>query len=218
VTPLKPLSTFVVLVIASATLALTGCVLQGKPKTSAAAATPPPKPVDTTPKTPPPPPPPLSSVQTQIELPAPQPLSQEALNTIESAGTPPPPAPKPTNKKSAATPAVVAPKPEVVAPPQPAPNTTTPTEQQRPPIQEILSAADAARFKQGLDNFRAQIRDVLSKLPPVNRQSQRQKKDVADINTILRLADSREHDGDLRQAYSLAERAFVLAQGLQSAR
>jgi hypothetical protein len=111
------------------------------------------------------------------------------------------------------------PDPATATPPAPPPTTAAPQpEQERPPIQEILSAADAARLKQGLDNFRAQIQDALAKLPPPNRQNSKQKQGVSDIRFNMGQAKTLEDSGALRQAYYLAERAFALAQGLQSAR
>jgi hypothetical protein len=206
-----------VILLAAVALALTGCVLKGKPATTAAAI-PAPKPVPP-PAPPPAPPAPLSIPQTHVDLPAPQTISQEAMASAEPPGTPPPPAPKPPTKKGTTpTPVVAAPKPEVAPPAPPTPAATPPAESERPPIQDILPPDEVNRLKTGIDNFRNAIRQALERLPQRNRLNKRERDAVDTINTFTRLCDDAVNSGDLRKAYGLAERGAVLAQGLQSVR
>jgi len=80
-------------------ISLAGCILKGKP--APVTATPVvPKPA-APPATPAAPPPPLSVPQIHPDLPAPQPLSTEALASAEGPGEPvaPPPAPARSGSK-----------------------------------------------------------------------------------------------------------------------
>src|SRR5947209_9392765 len=82
-------------------ISLAGCVVRGAPKT-AKAMPPAPKPVAALPAAPPEP---LSIPQTNVALPAPQPLDPEALVTLPP---PPEPAPEPVapqRQRRTATPA-----------------------------------------------------------------------------------------------------------------
>ncbi|HEY2014229.1 MAG TPA: hypothetical protein VGH38_12055 [Bryobacteraceae bacterium] len=203
-------------VLLAMAISLSGCVLQGKPKT--AAATPPaPKPV-TAPAPAPAPPAPLSIPQTHAELPAPQPVSSEALATTEPAGepvAPPPSAPKSPRKGSRA-PAAQAPKPEVTPPPV-TPAVAPPAEPERGPIQEIVPAEELKRLQQGADAKKREIRQRLSRLPR-HRQSADEKALVDSIQSFVNLSDDAERIGDMRKAYELADRGLVLAQGLPNGR
>ena len=196
-------------------IALAGCVLKGKPATTAAIpVTPKPAAV---PAPPPAPPAPLSIPQTHADLPSPQPISSEALATTEAPGEPPPappPPPRSTKKGSSGTPAP-RPKPAEAAPapaPPPAPVVAEPN----PPIQEIVPAEDANRLKASADAHKAEIQQRLDHVP--RRLSNEQKTAIETIRSFVRLSNDAERAGDMRKANELAERGLVLAQGLPSAR
>jgi len=198
-------------------ISLAGCVLRGKP---AAVSTLPvtPRPAEVA-APPPAPPAALSSPQTHPELPAPQPLSAEALATTELPGEPPPPLPPPprVSKKGNASPP--RPRPEAApATPPPATPAATPAElDPRPPIQEIVSPEDSSRLKASADTHKSEIRRLFGQLPW--RELTKEQRDVVDtIRSFVRLSDEAEQGGDMRKANELAERGLVLAQGLPGAR
>lgn len=194
-------------------ISLTGCILKGKPKTTSAMPVAP-KPA-AAPAPPPLPPAPLSIPQMHPELPAPQPLSAEALATTEAPGEPPAPPPPPprVSKKNTSPPRprpeTPPPNPPVVAPPA-EPDT-------RPPIQEIVPPEDLNRLKASADAHKAEIEKLLSQIP--RRGLTKEQKDAVDtIRSFVRLSDEAERGGDMRKADELAERGFVLAQGLPGAK
>src|SRR5262249_57701584 len=91
------------LVVAAAmAFMLAGCVFRGKQPAKVAAV--PPTPAPTAPATPPPPPEPLSIRQTQAQLPEPQPISPEALATIQRPEPPAEAQPEPRTKRPPARP------------------------------------------------------------------------------------------------------------------
>jgi hypothetical protein len=191
-------------------ISLAGCVLRGTPKTAAAVPAAP-KPVATAP--PAPPPPPLSIPQTNVELPKPQPLDPEALITAPQ----PEPVPETStaarstrrpNTPSPGTASNSPPRTETPpAPPQPEP--------ERPPIQEIVPAAEQKRLQDSVQSRKADITRILDQTKN-RRLGVLQQGVVRTIRSLVGLADDAEKHGDFRQADALAERAQILARELQS--
>jgi hypothetical protein len=191
-------------------ISLAGCVLRGTPKTAAAVPAAP-KPVATAP--PAPPPPPLSTPQTNVELPKPQPLDPEALITA------PQPEPVPetsTAARSARRPNTPSPGTASNSPPRtetpPAPPQPEP---ERPPIQEIVPAAEQKRLQDSVQSRKADINRILDETKN-RRLGKLQLGVVRTIRSFVDLADDAEKHGDFRQADALAERAQILARELQS--
>lgn len=201
----------------SLSLLLTGCVLKAKQQSKVNNAPPPPRPTAAAaPATPPPGP--LSIRQTQVELPAPQPISPEALAT-----TAPPEAPPEDQRPARAlrrTPVAGPPKPEQppvqVQAPAPAPAPPPAAEPERPPIQEILPAAELKRLQDSADAKKRDIRRVLEQVGPQRLNAQRDK--VERIRSFLKASDEAESHNDMRQAELLAEKAQTLVGELQSGR
>jgi hypothetical protein len=184
-------------------LSLAGCVLSGKPKTTAAAVPPQPQPA-VQPK-PAPPPEPLSIPQTQVQLPPPQPVNPEAL----AVPAPPEPveapaAPKTVRRTAGGSPP---PKPEVVTPVAP------PAEPERATIQEIVPADEKKRYQESADASKREIRQLLEQAKS-HRLTTDQKKMVTRVQSFVTLSDDAEKRGDMRQADALAERGLVLAKEL----
>jgi hypothetical protein len=185
-------------------VALTGCVLSGKPKVPAPVVPVAAKPAAV--PAPAPPPPALSIPQTQVDLPRPQPLDPAAL----SADTPPvaeqvvelpaPSRPPPARR----TPATVAPAPPLAVPaPEPA----------APQIQEIVPAAEATRLK---EQAQARRRDVQQMLDQLGRRqlNSAQQGVVTNIRSFLVSSGDAEKRGDMKLADALADRAQILARDL----
>jgi hypothetical protein len=191
-------------------ISLAGCVLRGSPKTAAAVPAAP-KPVASAP--PAPPPPPLSIPQTNVELPKPQPLDPEALITAPqpepipetSTATRSRPRSNPPGQSAASnTPTRVEAPP---APPQPEP--------ERPPIQEIVPAAEQKRLQDSVQSRKADINRILDQTKN-RRLGPLQQGVVRTIRSLVGLADDAEKHGDFRQADALAERAQILAREFQA--
>ena len=196
--------------VAAAALAvsLAGCIVNGKPKT-VAATPPPPQPAPAT--APAPPPGPLSVPQTQVTLPADQPLTPEALATTEppqqTAGPAPVARPRPARH---ATSPPAAPRAET---PAPATAPAAPPEPERPPVQEILNPAEMKREQDLADAHKREIRQWLTPA----RAARLNKDTVARIESFLKASDDAERRNDMREANDLAERALVLLRELQGA-
>ena len=191
-------------------ISLAGCVLRGSPKTAAAVPAAP-KPVASAP--PAPPPPPLSIPQTNVELPKPQPLDPEALITA------PPPEPVPetstatrsTRRSNTPSQGTASNSPTRIetppVPPQPEP--------ERPPIQEIVPAAEQKRLQDSVQSRKADINRILDQTKN-RRLGKLQLGVVRTIRSFVDLADDAEKHGDFRQADALAERAQILAREFQA--
>lgn len=197
---------------AAISVSLSGCVLKPKPKMANAT------PVAPRPVPPPapaaPPPAPLSIRQTHAELPAPQPISQEALATTEPPGEPPPPPPV-TPRPARRTPTVAAqPKPEPAPPTAPV---AAPAEPERAPIQEIVPPEELDRLRANADARKREINQRLSQLPRHGLSAQVNEV-VETIRSFVKLSDEAERAGDMRRASELADRGAVLAQGLPGAK
>ena len=204
-------------VILAAALAfwLTGCVLKKTP--NAVAATPvAPKPTPAPPAAPPPPPEPLSIHQTSVDLPAVQPISQEALNTTQLPEESVPPQTKnpyrgnrgggknPTTATApsrAEAPKPEAPKPEAAKPDSAAPVATSPQ------IRPIVPAEEQQQFKQRADEVRRETNQRIANVRGHNVELNK-------IQEFLSLSTDAEKRSDMRQAYEMAEKALVLAKDL----
>jgi hypothetical protein len=196
-----------VVLVAVVAIPLAGCVLAGKPKTVAAAPSPP------QPTAPAPPPEPLSIPQTNVELPAPQTLNPEALNTTPPAESTPQAQSKPSEVPKPPLPR--APNANPARPPdtQPAQTEQPASEPARTPIGEILTPDEQKDYKEKAHKYQADTRAVLAAAKPRTSNQQRQKQD---INNFLKQSEDADNTGDLRLALRLAELAYTLAKELQS--
>jgi len=191
--------------VAAAILPLAGCVLSGKPKPVAATPAPPQT------AAPAPPREPLSIPQTNVELPPPQEIKPDALNTVTPEETTqtqskPPAAPKPpaTHPQNAVP--TKPPDTQQAQPEQPAP------EPARTPISEILSPDEQKDYKEKAHKFQSDTLAVLAGARPRTPNQRRQKEE---INDFLKRSQQADESGDLRMALQLAERAYTLAKELQ---
>lgn len=191
---------------------LTGCVLRGgTPKTvQAAPATPKPAVAPA----PAPPPPNLSTPQTHVELPPPQPISEEARATLETTPeepTPAPSTPKPPRNRPAQAPRTTTETPAQAAPVGPAAPEPTP---ERPPVHDIVPEEEQRQLQANAQHDRQEANKLLERAAThsLNKRQQQLKRSV---ESFLQLSADAEKRGDLRQARELAGRAAVLAKELQ---
>jgi hypothetical protein len=187
---------------AAAAFGLAGCALRAKSSATAAApkpAAPAPAPANV----------PLSTPQTRVDLPKPQPIDPAALDTemvppppVEApvATRPPSPPPRRTVRAEAPTPAVTA------APPEP-----------RAEFQEIISQADLKRLQESAQNRRKEVDRILAE---ANKHHPNKAKSnlIGQIKTFLSQSEEFEKKNDMRMADLLAEKAQILAKDLQNAR
>ncbi|MGO9230346.1 MAG: hypothetical protein ACLQKA_14225 [Bryobacteraceae bacterium] len=199
--PIDLASCALVLVLAAS---LTGCVLQGKKR--AAQATPAAPAPAAKPSTPPRP---LSIPQTQVEIPTPQPVSEEALAAGQTAQDAPEPATPPRPVHHNVPPPAANPRPE--APP------VVTEEPARAPIQEVLSLPERKQLQDSTAERKREIRRLVD-LARSRRLNSHELSVVARIEGLVRLSGDAEAKGDLREADGLAQRALVLARDLDSER
>ena len=200
-----------VLLVGVMSLSLAGCVLSGKQKASVVTPTPP------QPTAPAPPPEPLSIPQTTVDLPTPQPVEPDALNTVEpthpttpaqSKQQPPKAQGRATGASSVPAPLAPLPKaPETPAAPEPTP------EPARAPLQELLPAEEQNRLRDSAHINQAEARKVVLTAVPKNSNQRRTK---AEIEQFIKQSEQAEGAGDWRLANQFAERANLLAKELQS--
>jgi hypothetical protein len=156
-------------------------------------------------------------------LPPAQPISPEALATLQPA---PPPTENPSEPRTARRPVAagpVRPRPEpapVTATPQaatPTPPAAVETEPPRPTVQEIIPAGELKRLQDSADARKAEIKKIVdtARARGLNRD---QKALVTRIDSFVQLSDDAEKRNDMRQADSLAERAQILSRELQNGR
>ena len=187
-------------------ICLAGCALRGAPKT-AKAIPPAPKPVAAPPSAPPEP---LSIPQTNVELPAPQPLDPEALATLPP---PPDPVPEPVQlRRPRRVPAAAS-----IPPPKPEAGPAPVEPDQRPAIQEIIPVPEQQRLHDSMVRRKAEITQILNQRNGL-RQTKLQQGVVRMIHDLVNLADEAEKHGDLKQADANLERGQVLARELQTAK
>jgi hypothetical protein len=187
---------------------LGGCAARQK-KPLAAAVPVAPAPVAAPPAAAPAPRAPLSTPQTRVQLPAPQPLSPEAIATTQPPDEPPlpPVVPRAAPRRPAAT----APKPEPAAPPVIVPPPAA--EPERPPIQEVVPPGDLKRFQEDAERAKAEIRKYIDQVQ-AHQLSRRQRGLLDRVNSFVKQSDDAQNRGDMRQARELAGRALVLAREL----
>jgi len=193
----------VVLIIA-ALLALVSCAKHA-PKAAV-----PVTPVAPKPAAPPPPPaPPLSTPQTRVELPEPQPVDRAALEK-DSAAQDAPPVVKPpvAQRKPQSTPAAA---PPATPPPATAPAAEAP----RVAIQEVISPTEFKRLQDQVQGRRREVNQILEQLNK-RRPVRGQQTIVNDIRNFITLSEEAEKRNDIRQADAFAERAQILARDLQN--
>jgi hypothetical protein len=189
-------------------LPLTGCVLRGKQPV--ARATTPPKPV--LPPPPAPPSKPLSTPQTDVQLPAYQPLTPEAIASTFPPEEPPPSPPPPKAAPRSRTQVSTTPKPVEVTPQGPA--IPQPAEPGPPRIQDELSSDEINRLREEADNTKREVKQRIDSLP-THRLNRQQNILVKRIRTFIDQSADAQKRGDMRQAAELAQRALVLAKELQ---
>lgn len=197
--------------VAVSVIVMAGCVLSGKPKPATVAPAPP------KPTAPAAPPEPLSIPQTQVQLPAPQPVIPDALNTVtpeepapQTPAKPTPPAPRPQRNPAPQ------PKPPVAAAAdtQPPPDQPVAAEPARAPTHEILDEKEQNRLREEAHGNRADAFRILRDARPNKGGNQSQA--MREINQFLKQSIEAENAGDMRLANQLAERAHILAKELQS--
>jgi hypothetical protein len=188
---------------------LAGCLLRGKPPTTAPVA--PVKPVSNPAVTPPAKPPELSIVQTEAQLPAPQPIPEEALATTlpPEEGPPAPPAPvvKPPTRR---LPVRNAPPPAVETPVAPPPG---PVDPGRPTVQDV-PAEQQTRLREEAKATRHESQQILGRVQS-RRLTRDQRESISYIQGFLKLSEDAERRGDPAQAKQLADKALVLAKELR---
>ena len=207
----------------AAILSLASCVVGGKKaaKTPAVPAAPAP----TAMAKPPAPPPPVSSPQTEIHLPPAQPVSPEALATIDMApegAKAPEPAPvaKPPATRRTAPAATTAnpPRQEPSAGAQPAEAPAAmPATEEPPRLQPVYPEEERRRILGELERRNREIENLLKGVNP-NRMSADQKAVVERIHSFQTVADEAAKRGDFRSADAISERALILAKELAGGR
>lgn len=204
----------VAILAAALALSLTGCVLGGKQQVATITVPLPPKPVP--PPTPAQPPPNLSIPQTQVELPSPQTISQEAMATIqpldEAPSTPDPPRPNQRRRSPAPISPPPSPRPETVGPSVPA-VVAAPAEAPRATIQEIVPVAEQNRLQAEADKNRKLAQGLIDQLKR-HRLNQQQQTVRDRVLSFLKASTQAEQQGDMRKANELAENGLVLAKEL----
>jgi hypothetical protein len=152
----------------------------------------------------------LSIPQTQVALPAQQPISPEALAQAEAPPVlelPEAPAPRQPSRPSVARPA---PPPTRTEPAQP----STP-EPKRPIVQEQIPPAEQRRLTELVATRKREIAQRLDAV--ASRGATPEESSLVNrIRSFLDLADKATQRGDLRQADALAERAQILSRELSS--
>ena len=157
---------------------------------------------------------PISVPQTQVTLPRPQPVQDEAL-TVVKPGAPPAPQPSQTAKP----PRAALPKPEPRQQPATAP--TVPAGAQPPPalpprrIRPVQSAAERQTLTAQIAASQRQVQDNLAKAKS-RRLSDAEKSAVERIQAFLEQTDAALKEQDLQQAAALSNRALLLSQDLNS--
>jgi hypothetical protein len=188
-------------------LSLTGCALRAKQPVAKATIPPP-----VVPPPPPPPPKPLSTPQTDVQLPAYQPLSPEAIASTFPPEEPPPSPPAPKAPPRTRPQGNTTPRPvEVMPQGPPVPQTVEP---ERPKIQEALSPTEIKRLQDEADSTKREVKQRIDSIQ-VHRLNRQQGILVKRIRTFVDQSDDAQRRGDMRQAAELAQRALVLAKELQ---
>ena len=88
---------------------------------------------------------------------------------------------------------------------------------ERAPVQEIVPAGELKRLQDSADALKREVRQWLEQTR-VRRLDRRERGVMDNVESFLKLSDQAEAKGDMRQAYELAERAWVLAKDLHGGR
>ena len=205
----------------AACVGLASCELRGNtnaaktPPTPTATAAPPPVAAPQAP---------ISSPQTEIQLPAAQPISAEALATIQTAPAqpkPPEPQPEPATRPVTRRPAPAPappPKPTESAAPAEAQPALPPAPAEEPPrLQPVYSEEEKRRILGEIEKRRGEIAGILRGINQ-RRLAAEKKSVIGRIHSFMDVADDAARRGDLRSADSLSQRAVILAQELASGR
>ena len=195
-----------VLLAALPCVLLAGCLLRRTPAKSVA---PPAAPAPLAKPAPAPPPSALSTPQTHVELPKPQPVDPEALET-----EPAPPEAPPAAAATTAAPRSRRANPAVSQPAPTPPAAAGPPADTRETFQEIVPPAELKRLQEDAQARRREANQILEQLG--RRLSGAQQNVAATIRSFIALSNEAENRNDMRQADSLAERAQILAKELQS--
>jgi hypothetical protein len=179
---------------------LVSCAQRATTKAAAPVIPAAPKPV----APPPPPPPPLSSPQTRVDLPTPQPIDEAALQTESAPAEAPAATRTPAPKRNT-----------VVTPVTPTPPVTAPAEPPRETIQEIISPVEVKRLQEQVQGRRKEVDQILAQMNR-RRLTAAQHVVMTNIQNFLALSEEAEKRNDMRQADALAERAQILARDLQN--
>lgn len=154
----------------------------------------------------------LSTPQTQVRLPSPQPIDPEAL------ATPPINVPAETSqtskthhggsKRQGPQPASAAPgKPETTETVDTAPATEAP----RPPIGPVLSDDERRRMNEEISSRLKDVDKMLGRIAALNLLDA-EKSSVERIRSFYKLSHDALEKGEIQQAGALADRAVLLAQ------
>jgi hypothetical protein len=182
----------------------TACALDGKAKAATATAPPAPQPPPAAATKPAQPSEPLSVPQTQVQLPAEQPIDEKAIPQLPKPEDPTP-TPAPRNTRP-----VTRPQPKPETPTTPIGPVAVPASPELGPIQEVLPADERKRYQESADGRKAQIRQILTQVK-THRATSEQNRAIKRIQSLLEQSDAVERRGDMRQADALAERALALA-------
>ena len=189
------------LLVAAGLLTMTGCAARAKSASPTPVAAKPVAPVV------PPPPVNLSTPQTQVELPKPQPYDPAALDPAPQpqpdTTASKPPAPPPRTSRPTRTDTTAAPPPPVTPPAEPA----------RPQFQEIISATDMKRLQESVANRKREVTQILEQVQR-RRLNKAQQIVLGDIRGLIKLSDDYEKRREMTQADNMAERAQILARQL----
>ncbi len=193
-------------------LSSAGCMLRGK---QVAKSNPtPPTPAPAVRPAPAPRPQPLSIPQTQAQLPSPQPITQEALATLQAQ---PAAVEIPAEPRAPRRPAgpVAAPARAETPPPQTPPAAPAVEAEQRPTVGEIVAPGELKRLQDSADGRKQEIRKVLDQAQ-ARGLSRDQREIVTRVQSFVQLSDEAEKRGDMRNADALAERGQLLVRELQN--
>jgi len=178
----------------------------------------PPPPQPTVAKAEPSPPPapvePLSIPQTQVRLPQPQPIVPEAIAT-------PPTPPVETAARPKVRKRNAGPQPPTASPAKPEPvETAEAPPATEPPPRRVEPVLPEEQRRQLLEEISARLKEVDQTLGRVTARNlnDAQKGIVNEIKTFTAQAYQAKDQGDIQKAVGLADRALILAQGLDRGR
>lgn len=152
---------------------------------------------------------PISTPQTSITLPSPQPLGNERLppretQTMSAPATPPAQPAPPRVSRQASQPAVAPPSAQAKTPP-------------RQRVRPLESAAERRRLQSGVTARQQKVRDLIAKIK--GRQlSDAEKASLGRVEAFMEQADVALKNKDLQQAEALSNRALLLGRELEDER